>query len=221
MVFVSLLLIFLHEKIGSEISEESKNAQMETRDSLLEILEQRVLDTTSYCRSKVLQTWNELCESRAIPVKFWNNVADLAVGRLLDKSVQVRKYAIQLVNCLMKFNPIGPVLSSSAFQKQLESFSEQEMEEENEQMIYLETGSQFCKLLEEAWYSLSIQLGNSTVPMVMEVIDLLKVGILLRANKFFQSFNQLFFVFYMTHMSARKQNGFSNFETLTVVSHFS
>lgn len=66
-------------------------ASLKVRDSLLDVLLQRIRDTTSYTRGRVLQTWVYLAENQAITKAFWQQVTAEAVGRLHDKAALVRK----------------------------------------------------------------------------------------------------------------------------------
>merc|ERR1712000_204605 len=91
------------------------------RDQFLEILEERFLDTTSYTRSKVIQTWIMLVKGRFVPLKFILSVTDAALGRLEDKAAQVRKNAINLLCALLEFNPFAGDLRLKAFTAKLEA----------------------------------------------------------------------------------------------------
>jgi condensin complex subunit 1 len=91
-------------------------ASSTTKQSLLDTLEARFYDVTSYTRSKVLQTWSYLAEQRAIPPSRLVSVIQNAVKRLKDKAAQVRKSAIQLITMLMQYNIFSPELRLAEFE---------------------------------------------------------------------------------------------------------
>lgn len=104
----------------------------ETRDALFEILIDRALrDVNAFTRSKALQTWAFLAESRAIPHKIFPTIAEVAAARLEDKTAAVRKSAAQLLCTLLEFNPYEKSLALSHFQAQLEKYGGLDKEGEN------------------------------------------------------------------------------------------
>jgi len=100
-------------KIGQN-PEEDKDSQSGTQDSdsqragpsslnmeksratLLEILLVRSHDSSSYTRSAVLKTWIGLSLSETIPISQIHAVTEMAIDRLQDKTVMVRKQALQV-----------------------------------------------------------------------------------------------------------------------------
>ena len=98
--------------------QDAKPVEMDAdmRDSLLELLAERVADKHGLTRSKVLQTWCKLTAARAIPLSFLPTVTDIAVSRIKDKSSQVRKYAVQLCGTLLECNPFSGELKLSALE---------------------------------------------------------------------------------------------------------
>ena len=112
--------------IGHTLVELSRMIQLErtetalkTRETLLQIMRERVNDVNAFTRSKVLQVWAILCESDAIPKKTQPAVVQLATVRLEDKSAQVRKSAIQLLRALVQKNPYAHSLPLSIFKDKL------------------------------------------------------------------------------------------------------
>jgi condensin complex subunit 1 len=91
---------------------------------MVDILLERARDKSSYTRSKVLQTWANLCVER-------NLVAHVAAGRLEDKAAIVRKGALQLLTTLLQFNPFGPSLRAGPFEATLEQYKEKLKEMES------------------------------------------------------------------------------------------
>ncbi len=67
-----------------------------SRETLFDILVTRAHDTSSYTRSAVLKTWISLTQSGSIPVDMIHMVTSIAIDRLHDKTVIVRKQALQV-----------------------------------------------------------------------------------------------------------------------------
>jgi condensin complex subunit 1 len=97
--------------------------QLRTKQAMLDTLVARAHDVTSYVRSRVLQTWTQLCEEGAIPLPHLLVVTELAVGRLKDKASVVRKSAMQLLFTLVTMNPFGAALPSAQLAATLEQYS--------------------------------------------------------------------------------------------------
>lgn len=81
--------------------------------SLVQILKERVHDTSSYTRSKALQVWTSLAKAKALSQEHVLSAVEVAVDRLKDKAVQVRKRAIALLTVLLQYNPFGHNLAKS------------------------------------------------------------------------------------------------------------
>ena len=132
-VFGKLISKMSKELAGNGLSETNR---LRSKQAMIDVLIERSRDTTAYTRSRVLQTWAELCEDHAVSIGLWNQVADVAAGRLEDKAAIVRKSALQLLSTLLKYNPFGPQLRTAAFEAtlskykgQLESMSSQSQAE--------------------------------------------------------------------------------------------
>ncbi|KAM8819961.1 condensin complex subunit 1 [Eudromia elegans] len=82
-----------------------------TRDQFLDILQAHVCDTSGFVRSRVLQLFTRIVQSKALPLTQFQSVVSLAVGRLKDKSVVVVKNAIQLLAAFLSNNPFSCKLS--------------------------------------------------------------------------------------------------------------
>jgi hypothetical protein len=91
---------------------------------MVDILLERARDQNAYTRSKVLQTWSELCEQSAVSIGHWNLVASIAAGRLEDKGAIVRKSALHLLSTLLHYNPFGSSLRSAPFEGTLEQYKQ-------------------------------------------------------------------------------------------------
>lgn len=108
------------DDVHGEVS--SKSVRLRTKQAMLEILLERCRDVSAYTRSRVLQVWAELCEQHCLSIGLWNEVAEVAAGRLEDKSSIVRKSALYLLIMMLQHNPFGPQLRIASFQATLEQY---------------------------------------------------------------------------------------------------
>ena len=92
---------------------------LRTKQGFLDLLVERVHDTSAFTRARVLNTWATMAEAKAIPLSHWLVVTDLAIGRLHDKGALVRKAAMGLLASLLGFNPFAPQLPSATFAESL------------------------------------------------------------------------------------------------------
>jgi condensin complex subunit 1 len=106
--------------IDGEVS--TKNIRLRTKQAMLEILLERCRDVSAYTRSRVLQVWGELCEEHSLSIGLWNEVAEVAAGRLEDKSAIVRKSALNLLIMMLQHNPFGPQLRVASFEATLDQY---------------------------------------------------------------------------------------------------
>ncbi|XP_058809169.1 condensin complex subunit 1 [Phymastichus coffea] len=90
------------------------------RDECLDNLEEHILDSNAYVRSKVLQTWQRLCCDGAIPLSRQNSLLKASVLRLEDKSANVRKQALQLLRAILQSNPFASKMNQEKFAQNLE-----------------------------------------------------------------------------------------------------
>jgi len=172
---IGTLLIFLHGQIQNTQDEDASSRLKATRDSFFMLLSERVYDGTSYCRSKLLQIWIELCEARVIPVRAYNSVLLIALNRLEDKAIQVRKCAIHLARVLHSYNPFGPVLSEDLFEKLLSELDDSQ-EDEGRKAEFFHHGIEYIKQSRVASEVICMYMVNSvtTHPVVLECIEYLK-----------------------------------------------
>ncbi|QDZ24827.1 subunit 1 of condensin complex [Chloropicon primus] len=106
-----------HAPTGSETFLKSKQ-------HFLKILVERVFDVSAFTRSKTLQSWSYLCQHKAIPIGYWNYIAEIAIGRLEDKAALVRKSAMQLLSTMLQYNPFAPCLPVTKFELSLQEYQE-------------------------------------------------------------------------------------------------
>lgn len=93
---------------GDDLEESVKD----TRDEFLETLKLHLHDVHSFVRSKVLQIFTRIVQERALPLACFQSVVTLTVERLLDKSANACKNAIQLLMAFLANNPFSWKLSS-------------------------------------------------------------------------------------------------------------
>ena len=67
----------------------------------LDILMRRFLDKSSYCRSKVIKVFSKLTEENMVPSFMYMELFTAVLGRLNDQTVNVRKYALKLLQQLV------------------------------------------------------------------------------------------------------------------------
>jgi condensin complex subunit 1 len=95
---------------------------LRAKQGFLDLLVERVHDTSAFTRARVLQTWSAMAEKKAIPLSHWLVVADLGIGRLGDRTASVRKAAMNLLATMLGFNPFAPQLPSAAFAESLREY---------------------------------------------------------------------------------------------------
>lgn len=64
---------------------------------------------------QVLQIWEELIEGQAVPLSQHQQILKKVVGRLRDKSSNVRKFALHLLAAFLKANPFAAKVKEKLF----------------------------------------------------------------------------------------------------------
>ncbi|PVD36929.1 hypothetical protein C0Q70_03922 [Pomacea canaliculata] len=82
-----------------------------TRDGFFDRLQDHIHDCNAFVRSKVLQIWLTIVNEKSLPLPRQEVLVSLVLGRLQDKSSQVRRYAIQLLTAILRCNPFAAKLS--------------------------------------------------------------------------------------------------------------
>ena len=80
-------------------------------------LMERVHDVSSFTRSRVLKIWNDLIRREVVSSTLFGRVAELAVDRISDKKVSVRKDAVALLTTMLDHNPYGASLDNALAQQ--------------------------------------------------------------------------------------------------------
>lgn len=100
------VLEVLGEIVLTTLTKEDLDEELKKmRDEYLDCLEEHIHDMNAFVRSKVLQIWQKLCLSKSVPISRMNHLLELAIGRLNDKSTNVKKQAIHLIKNLLETNP--------------------------------------------------------------------------------------------------------------------
>ncbi|KAM9724450.1 condensin complex subunit 1 [Menidia menidia] len=90
------------------------------RDRFFDTLQEHLHDTHSHVRARVLQVYTRIVNSKALPLCRYSEVMEITVGRLMDKSINAVKSAIQLLAAFIAHNPYSCKLSSADLKKPLE-----------------------------------------------------------------------------------------------------
>uniref|UniRef100_A0A1A8NDX5 Condensin complex subunit 1 n=1 Tax=Nothobranchius rachovii TaxID=451742 RepID=A0A1A8NDX5_9TELE len=90
------------------------------RDRFFDILQEHLHDIHSHVRARVLQVYTRIVNSNALPLCKYSEVMELVVGRLMDKSINAVKSAIQLLAAFIAHNPYSCKLSSADLKAPLE-----------------------------------------------------------------------------------------------------
>lgn len=110
----------LRSAIVTAISHCALNATTTTTQSgLLDILAERVYDISSYTRCASLKAWLRLAGNQVIPKDRIIAVTNLAMDRLQDKTVLVRKQAMQLLTLILENNPFSGCLDPEPYREKL------------------------------------------------------------------------------------------------------
>ncbi|ESO89837.1 hypothetical protein LOTGIDRAFT_61640, partial [Lottia gigantea] len=128
------VLSVIGEMLVKVLSQENLEDKLKsTRECFLDKLEDHIHDVNAFVRSRVLQIWLHIVNEKCLPLPRQENLVNLILGRLQDKSSQVRKYAIQLMIALMKNNPFASKLPveelQASYEKEKEKLKEMTPEE--------------------------------------------------------------------------------------------
>ncbi|XP_042876759.1 condensin complex subunit 1-like [Penaeus japonicus] len=186
---LSLLINFLHEEasgmrncvlsiLGSIVlkvlsSEQLDPKSRDLRDQCLDHLEDHIHDVHAFVRSKVLHIWNDLVSEKAVPLRRQQQVLRLTLGRLKDKSSNVRKSAVQLLTAFLKGNPFAAKLPLEELEGQYEEELKKLKEMDPKAALDLSTEEEDKPQVEktvtgrELWAAMLPEV----VAIVLEVVD--------------------------------------------------
>ncbi|KAK3602734.1 hypothetical protein CHS0354_017179 [Potamilus streckersoni] len=146
----------IHIKI---LSQENLDDKLKTaRDQFLDKLEDHIHDTAAFVRSKVLQIWLNIVNEKCLPLNRQGSLLHLVLGRLQDKSSQVRKSAIQLITNLLKSNPFAAKLSAEELKVSYETEKKKLDEMMPEHLTQDATNESFKNKICEEWKALQKRL---------------------------------------------------------------
>lgn len=112
---------------GETVETENRSVKNinKTRDSLFELLEERVYDVNSFVRTNTIKTFNNLLSQNSIPLSIIPKISGLCVDRLNDKSSNVRKECLKLLILLLEINPFGCSLDIKLYEEKYKSLKEE------------------------------------------------------------------------------------------------
>ncbi|ETN65880.1 condensin [Anopheles darlingi] len=149
------VLQIMGEAIVCELTSEDLTDDLkETRDEFLEDLLNHMMDVSAHVRSKVLQIWLQLKERNAVPLSWIHKVLQVAVERLQDKALLVRKQAIALIKAFLEHNPFSAKLSLEELRAQYE-VEDKKFQEVRNRLVDQDTK---LKTLEEQWEDMVVQM---------------------------------------------------------------
>ncbi|XP_012566984.1 condensin complex subunit 1 isoform X1 [Hydra vulgaris] len=121
-----------------------------SREGFLDRLEDHIHDVNSFVRSRVLQIWLYLCHEKAIPIARQGRLLDLVIGRLQDKSSQVRKYAVQFLKASLVGNPFAAKLPidqlTQSLEKEMEKLKEIDQSDNNDVINVVQDSEEWLQI---------------------------------------------------------------------------
>ncbi|XP_050089414.1 condensin complex subunit 1 isoform X2 [Anopheles aquasalis] len=149
------VLQIMGEAIVSELTSEDLTDELkETRDEFLEDLLNHMMDVSAHVRSKVLQIWLQLKERDAVPLSWIHKVLKVAVERLQDKALLVRKQATALIKAFLEHNPFSAKLALVELREQYE-VEDKKFQEVRNRLVDQDTK---LKALEDEWEHMVAQM---------------------------------------------------------------
>lgn len=113
--------IIIHNLSGEGLDKKAKLA----RDQFLDFLYDHAnLDPNAFTRCRALQTLITVIRSQALPIKRYPDLVELCSSLLLDRSNLVRKFTVQLLETILRFNPFASKLPIDVLQAGLDEATE-------------------------------------------------------------------------------------------------
>jgi len=104
-------IIYIYGEIIIQVLNQEKTANdlklKQMRNELLDTLCEHIHDLNALARSKTLQTWRHICDKKAMPLNYMNELMKKCIERMEDVASSVRKSAFQLLCDLIRNNPYG------------------------------------------------------------------------------------------------------------------
>ncbi|NXI35166.1 CND1 protein, partial [Galbula dea] len=149
-VLAAMAEVLLQVLNGDQLDEAARG----TRDQFLTILQAHVCDINSFVRSRVLQLFTRIVQSKVLPLTQFQSVVSLAVGRLQDKAVIVVKNAIQLLAAFLSNNPFSSKLSCADLAEPLKK--------EMQKLQEMRDRGRFTTAPEEEWEAMLPEVKAAT-----------------------------------------------------------
>lgn len=90
------------------------------------------------CCEQVCQIWLRLFEAEAVPLSRHHQLLELAVGRLHDKSLHVRKFALQVVTAFLeKHQFVAQVSTQHTVEREMSSVILHTLTTENKKYVIM------------------------------------------------------------------------------------
>ncbi|WIA41348.1 hypothetical protein OEZ86_004943 [Tetradesmus obliquus] len=110
-----LVQVFPTDALSSSLGEGAAAAHLRSKEALLALLHERVMDKVAFVRQRVMQTWGKLVEESCVPLSHWNSLLGQAIGRLEDESQLVVKAALQLLHRMVHQGIFQPPLRPQVY----------------------------------------------------------------------------------------------------------
>ena len=188
-IVTTIVQIILYEHTKTTTSSlESDPSRFKTRDTLLNVLHDRIHDINAFARAAVLKGWIDLVEARAVPLSHMHTVASAGMDRLVDRTVNVRKAAVQLLSTLLEYNPYASNLSKAPFVVKLkeleaidesdvaENWSEEETQVHEKKIAFYTSTLEFIVQMEKALTMTTSFLNSNSPTDVLVAITFLVQG---------------------------------------------
>ena len=216
---ISQLVLFLKKQSVKELHNpegyEDPERDTNTRDKLLDLLGERVHDTSSYVRSATLNAWAFLGAQNAIPLAYYSIATDVCIERINDKSSIVRKQAIASLGQLVLSNPYNSSLSTSTFTQKImeteswlqdhgENLEDEEVKRSKLEFLqYCKDALGFISKVECACESVKSLQCSKTMSDVLECMRFLSVLHRFNVRGTKESIRSLFILIWDTRESGR------------------
>jgi condensin complex subunit 1 len=99
---IANIIIILLSRVDDIPDTEIRSNYIRSKEKFIEIIFDRIYDKNSFCRSKVLGTFERLCENNSITYHNYLKLLTETSKRLKDDKSQVRKRAISLINRIIR-----------------------------------------------------------------------------------------------------------------------
>lgn len=114
------VLEIIGEVVIQSLTAESLDDMLrDTRNTFLDHLQEHLIDTNAYVRSKALKVWQRLAQEKSIPLSRFGDLLSDVVERLGDVSWTVVRSAVQLVKAILESNPFGAKMDLGTLKEKL------------------------------------------------------------------------------------------------------